>query len=60
MEFSCKWNSVEISMRVGGIGVEHCVLLHKVEKNATAYLDFSCQIKYVLMENKVVSKWVKK
>lgn len=40
----------------GGIGVEHCVLLHKVEKNATAYLDFSCQIKYVMMENKVVSK----
>lgn len=40
----------------GGDGVEHCVLLHKVEKNATTYLDFSCQIKYVMMENKVVSK----
>lgn len=31
MEFSCKWNSVEISMRMGD-GVEHGVLLHKVEK----------------------------
>lgn len=50
MEFSCKWNSVEISMRVGD-GVGHGVLLHKVEKNAILFLDFSCQIKHVMLEN---------
>lgn len=38
---------VEISMRVGWGVVENGVLLHKLEKNAIIYLDFSCQIKYV-------------